>query len=67
MLKDKIDDYSRTTICEKLNISRSTLNNWEKYQTDNIFKYLTLCEMLNIDPFEELENYRKYKQKNSTD
>lgn len=63
MLKEKLDDYSRQKICEKLDISRSTLNNWEKYQTENIFKYLILCEMLNIDPFKELENYRKFKEK----
>lgn len=65
MLKEKLDDYSRQKICDKLDISRATLNNWEKYQTENIFKYLMLCEMLNIDPFKELENYRKCKKKNS--
>lgn len=69
MLRDKINNYSRTKICEQLNISRSTLNNWEKYETENIFKYLTLCEMLEINPFEELKNYREVqenKNKNST-
>lgn len=67
MLKDKINDYNKKSICEKLKISRSTLNNWEKYKTDNIFKYLTLCEMLEINPLEELEKYRELQQKNSTD
>lgn len=67
MLKDRLDDYSRQSICEKLQISRGTLNNWEKYQTTNVFKYLMLCELLEIDPFQELANYRNLSKKNSID
>ncbi|MDA3729904.1 helix-turn-helix transcriptional regulator, partial [Niameybacter massiliensis] len=62
MLKEKLDDLSRQSICENLNISRATLNNWEKYKTENIFKYLKLCKMLNINPFDELDKYERLQE-----
>lgn len=67
MLKNKLDELSRQSICEQLEISRPTLNNWEKYKTHNVFKYIELCKILHINPFDELEKYKEVQKKNSTD
>lgn len=67
MLSEKLNEYTRNQICERLEITRKTLNNWENYKTHNIFKYLELCEFLQINPFDELENFRRMSKKNSID
>jgi hypothetical protein len=60
MIKDRITEMQRKSIREKLKISARTLYNWENnLHTKNFFKYLELLEILEIDPHEHLEEYKK--------
>lgn len=60
MIKTKINDMQRKHITERLNISKKTLYNWENdLHTENYYKYLELLKILEINPLEHLEEYKK--------
>ena len=64
MLTQKLDEYTRKMICERLEISRRTLYNWEhEIGITNIVKFIELLDILGIDPLEYMQTYN---QKNST-
>lgn len=65
MIKEKLDQVQRKNITDTLDISPKTLYNWENNKhIEMIMKYIELCKLLKICPYDMLEIY---KQKNSTD
>lgn len=67
MIKKKLDELSisRKEICEILQISKTTLYNWEnKEHIIPMMKYIWLLKICEIDPFELLEEY--IKERNET-